>query len=471
MAVCQAPAIQWKKNIGGSGNDTDLKVIQNYLGDVFIAGNTTSSSSFDVPANNGGSDIFVAKVNSSNGSLIWKKNYGGSANDYLAGLDACSDGGVILLCHSGSTSGPLNQVGVWLVKINNDGSEAFKVFRGGNPKDGGNIIQTQDGGFAFVSTKSVTGNGLDLWVVKTNSAGAQTWQKTIGGTGEEYAADIIEDSGNFYVLGGSFSPSVNSQNNHQSGTSDLLSFKLDNAGNTIWTRLFGGTKEEIPASIVKGEGAEIILLGSTNSIDGNIFFGYGGYDAWICNVDSDTGFLNTNSSTGGTKDDFSSGMYFDALDSSPIITATIYSDSVGNQAVTNSPNILVTELVPFGGESWVLSLGGTNLDSAMAIIGTVDGGYLVAGHSYSNNGDIPNNYGGADFYLAKLNFPCPTELVLGAANFRGSISRTSDSFIKTSSVFEAPPSKVKLTSGYILMEPGFEVKSGVVFETEIGGCP
>src|SRR5688572_10009149 len=65
----------------------------------------------------------------------------------------------------------------------------------------------------------------------------------------------------------------------------------------------------------------------------------------------------------------------------------------------------------FGGSSilaqapwieWQKSLGGSNTDVAEYVQQTIDGGYIVAGYSSSNDGDASGNHGSSDFWVVKL---------------------------------------------------------------------
>ncbi len=46
---------------------------------------------------------------------------------------------------------------------------------------------------------------------------------------------------------------------------------------------------------------------------------------------------------------------------------------------------------------WQKALGGTHGESANAVQQTSDGGYIVAGNSMSNDGDVTGNHGGGDY--------------------------------------------------------------------------
>jgi hypothetical protein len=61
------------------------------------------------------------------------------------------------------------------------------------------------------------------------------------------------------------------------------------------------------------------------------------------------------------------------------------------------------KLTSIGSIEWQKSLGGTGEDQAYSIQQTNDGGYIIAGYTYSNDGDISNNIGFVDTWLVKLN--------------------------------------------------------------------
>ena len=52
---------------------------------------------------------------------------------------------------------------------------------------------------------------------------------------------------------------------------------------------------------------------------------------------------------------------------------------------------------------WQRSLGGSVDDRAYSIQQTTDGGYIIAGFSNSNDGDVTGNHGDYDYWIVKLN--------------------------------------------------------------------
>lgn len=52
---------------------------------------------------------------------------------------------------------------------------------------------------------------------------------------------------------------------------------------------------------------------------------------------------------------------------------------------------------------WQKTLGGTEFDKCNSIQPTNDGGYIMAGYTYSTDGDVTGNHGGCDYWVVKLN--------------------------------------------------------------------
>ena len=75
-------------------------------------------------------------------------------------------------------------------------------------------------------------------------------------------------------------------------------------------------------------------------------------------------------------------------------------------------------------------LRGSSLDVAFSIQQTSDGGYIAAGYSYSNDGDVSGNHGESDYWVVKLDHigNIQWEKSLGGSGYEGanSIQQTTD---------------------------------------------
>jgi hypothetical protein len=133
----QAPSIQWQKCFGGSSFDNVVNIIKTSDGNYAFLASTTSSNG-DLTDNNGSYDYWIVKI-SSNGTLLWQKNYGGSNVEQAAHLQQTSDGGYIIVGKTQSNdhdvSGLHGSAGVmtdgWVIKLNAVGNLQWQKALGG----------------------------------------------------------------------------------------------------------------------------------------------------------------------------------------------------------------------------------------------------------------------------------------------------------------------------------------------------
>jgi len=98
----------WSKVIGGTGDDEAAAIVPAPGAGCYIVGYTTSGN-YDCTGNHGGSDAYVARLDS-NGNILWHNDLGGSNNDGGGGTNAYPDGngGVIIATISGSDDGDVS---------------------------------------------------------------------------------------------------------------------------------------------------------------------------------------------------------------------------------------------------------------------------------------------------------------------------------------------------------------------------
>src|SRR6185436_2258986 len=189
--------IQWQKSFGGSDQDHALSVQQTTDGG-YLAGGFSNSLNGDVTLNNGSYDYWIIKLDSA-GSLLWQQSLGGSLDDKGQCLALCADGGFVI---SGFTASSDSDVtfnhgyeDLWMVKFDSSGLIQWEKSFGGSGVDQAySIKQITDGGYIAAGSSysldgDVTGNhgGYDYWVLKTDSAGALEWEKSLGGSSVEEA--------------------------------------------------------------------------------------------------------------------------------------------------------------------------------------------------------------------------------------------------------------------------------------------
>jgi len=262
----------WSKTYGGS----DL--VQTSDGGYILAGRTSFGA--------GGYDFRLIKTDAS-GNYLWNKIFGGSNNDIARSVVETGDGGYAIagVTHSFGAGGDF-----WLVKTYSPGGEWRKTFGGSGDDYARSVVQTSDGGYALAGyTNSFGAGGYDLWLVRTDAAGNQLWNKTFGGSGDDYAYSVVETSdGGFALAGYTYS--------FGAGLNDLWLVRTDAAGNQLWNKTFGGPAYDYAFSVIQTSDGGFALAGRTNS------FGAGYQDFWLVKIDS-TGSVQWHETYGGTNHD------------------------------------------------------------------------------------------------------------------------------------------------------------------------
>jgi len=288
---------------------------------------------------------------------------------------------------------------------------------GGNNGDYGlSVEQTTDGGFITAGYSEGKDNGdvmgyhgnfnlNDIWVVKTDNAGNIQWQKCIGGNSFETGAWIHQTADGGYVVAGTAS-SVNCEFKGNHGGTDYLLVKLNSKGDVVWQKLYGGSINEYCWSMTLAPDGSYILAGETESNNGDITVNHGIRDYWVIKVDA-SGNLQWQKSLGGSQTDEAYSVQATA-DGGCVVAG--YTESNDGDVTGNhgKRDYWIVKLNNTGNIQWQQALGGTGFEEAWSIVLSNDGGYVVAGYSGSNDGNVSGNHAGfgpndQDFWIVKLN--------------------------------------------------------------------
>jgi len=227
---------QWSKFFGGTFTDKPYDAIQTPDNSYIIVG-SSDSADFNISSNIGSYDFWIIKI-SENGNLIWEKSFGGSEIDEARGIAASSDGNYIIVGDTRSNDFDVSKnngaADLWVIKMSTEGNLLWEKSFGGSSFDVGRSIKnTPDNGF-IISGSSRSADGdisqnqgqNDAWVLKIDANGNLEWQKTIGGSGVDFAYDAVElNDGTVIGVGESNSNNLDVPENK--GFSDLLILKLN----------------------------------------------------------------------------------------------------------------------------------------------------------------------------------------------------------------------------------------------------
>ncbi len=124
---------------------------------------------------------------------------------------------------------------------------------------------------------------------------------------------------------------------------NALESKTEFNGEMVLSKSYGGSQEEKINSVVKTNDGGMLILGNTNSNNGDINKSFNEIDIWLTKIDAD------------------------------------------------------------GNKVWSKTIGGSKNDYGLSIISTTDGNFAIAGYSASKDGDVPGNVGLHDFFICKVN--------------------------------------------------------------------
>jgi hypothetical protein len=196
----------------------------------------------------------------------------------------------------------MNGTDLLLFKTNSIGDLIWwKNFGGNGIESGKSALMTNDSsGYLVCGYKNDFGStGYDVWLLKTNLTGDTIWTKTYGGSDWEisYAINKLPDS-TYIIAGETYS--------YGNGQRDAYVLRIDGNGDTLWTKTFGGSNDDVAKYIHIDRNENILIVGNTTS------FGAGNSDVYLVYLDlnGDTMWTKT---IGTAEDDFgySADMYID----------------------------------------------------------------------------------------------------------------------------------------------------------------
>jgi hypothetical protein len=239
----------------------------------------------------------------------------------------------------------------------------------------------------------------DAWIVKLDSQGTIQWQRSLGGSNQDAAYSIqITSDGGYIIAGSSYSHDGDVTGNH--GKSDAWIVKLDSQGAIQWQKSLGGGNLDEAISIQITSDGGYIIASSSKSNNGDVTGNHGDDDYWIIKLDSQ-GTLQWQKSLGGSEWDKAYSIQITS-DGGYIIAGFSYSHDGDVKGNHGKYDYWIVKLDSQGTIQWQKSLGGSVEDAARSIQQTSDGGYIIAGISWSNDGDVKGNQGKYDFWIVKL---------------------------------------------------------------------
>lgn len=404
------PAIFSIKCYGGNGEDDVWHQVTKTDDGGFIIAYQTGSvyGSIDSFCSTPNPGIIFQKYNSDASVLEWTRCITNSGDTFLAYMFPQPDSSVVFGgCFSAAD-------GFYICKQNATGSiiwsHSYSTWCSLLIRD---MIKTDDGGYLMYGEIHYTDINFpihygdwthaDLAVMKLDSAGNKVFSKVFGGTNDEMARKVLNapDSG-FYIIGTTYSNDYDCTGNHGGSTdsADVYILRLNKNGNIIWHRDFGGTAHDF-GEYAYPDGRGGVLIGATaGSHNGNVAhkINVNNYEIWVLDIDSN-GIIVFENCFGGGEDEKTFAIC-QATDNSIWIAGYNFKTS-GVEVDTAFGNY----------DAWFVhadSVGnfinskviGTRLFDQGNMIYPLSNGNVIAGGSYDTLGNMLNRwYGGLDAFL------------------------------------------------------------------------
>jgi gliding motility-associated-like protein len=234
-------------------------------------------------------------------------------------------------------------------------------------------------------------------------APAMEWQKCYGSNDGEDASHIQPTSdGGYIIVGTAYGADNDDVTGHHGNATvgDIWVVKIDRSGNIQWQKCLGGGDSEAGASVLQTADGGYIVVGSAASGNCNLTGNHGSFDFWVVRL-SNKGEIIWQKMYGGSKEDYARSLAI-ASDGGYFIAGHTLSNDGDVKGNHGSTDWWVIKIDKTGKLLWQKCLGGSGSDQANSVQSTIDGGCIIAGLEESNDGDVKDNHGIGDYWLVKL---------------------------------------------------------------------
>ena len=256
----------------GSPQQDFANSMKMYQGKYYIVGTTRKDAKSAL-------DYYLLQLRS-NGSVEKRTVYGFPRHD-VASQVWVDDKGIFILGSAYDHGFP--NVDMHLVKIGDNNNAEWEQFYGTEFQDQGfNIIRTSDGGFAMIGFSNSRTDFGDMYFVKTDDKGNLQWQKFFGPPYVDYGFSLVENQQKEFILAGTENGFYNpTQTDFLTHDADILLVKTDSNGEQIWYKTFGGNAHDWAKDIIAAPDGGYLVSGSTES------YGAGSFDVFLMKIDED----------------------------------------------------------------------------------------------------------------------------------------------------------------------------------------
>ena len=253
----------------GSGHENIAQSMAFYDGEYYIAGTIRKDST-------SAKDYYILILDSEGG--VKKEITHGFLRHDVASRIYVDHQGIFVIGSAYDFGFP--NVDMHLFHLNQEGSIEREQFYGTQYQDMGfGLTRTSDGGFALLGYTNSQIDGGDFYLVRTDASGNLLWEKTFGPDYVDYGFCIIENQAGELIMAGTENGFFNpTQTDFKTPHSDILIIKTDATGKQIWYKKIGGSDHEWARDIIEAPDGGYYICGSTQS------YGSGNFDIFLARI-------------------------------------------------------------------------------------------------------------------------------------------------------------------------------------------
>lgn len=344
LVIVPKVANPWTYSYGEDGAGDVGYCVQETLDSCYIVVGYTES--FEAESR----DLILIKVDLE-GNEMWTRRYGTPGYDAGQSIQKTLDSCYVITGYVWENE----FADVWLLKTDTYGDTLWTRSYGGDSNDYGNcVVQSTDGGYVVAGYTVSLGNGMEGYLIKTDSSGELSWYRTYGGEEDDYFTSVQQTSDGGYIVTGVYENTIDEVD------PDLWLIKTDDEGQMVWQRFYGEND--------RGEGGYCVKPADDG---GYVVFGNGkNAAAWLLKTNSVGDTLWTSK----YYSPYTGAQSFDICsDGGYILT--------GEMAVHDYALFLI-RTDPYGDTLWrrfYSNTGTFTTDCGYCVHQTADGGFIVAG--------------------------------------------------------------------------------------------
>lgn len=299
LLQCQTLGFKWSTSLYGSGTDYCFAVVRPEGNYYFILG-STESVDLDYPADSINDErLFLSKISLDGGKEFVRivTGFPEDSTIHPQRMIATADGGFLAIGSYRKTVPSSSQKDMILFKLDSAANLLwYKSYGGSGNEEGYDVIETLTGYIATGYSSSSDGDvnhsygGKDVWIIETDFSGNLGWSRVSGGDENDYAASLLSNGDNVYILG-----TYGSAETGSLGEDDIILYNITHDGQLLFKNHYGGSNNDRGVKLLLNEYGHLVIAASTSSTNGDIVGNhlYGTLDYALLELDTNYAVINS----------------------------------------------------------------------------------------------------------------------------------------------------------------------------------